>query len=170
MRKLTLALMVTAVAGLVTTIAPAASAEPSTGVPKVLHSFGYKNLLLGMSKEQAEATGLITHFASGRGCDFYTLVASEGDRQQNTIVAVTQGKGLSRIDATVPMKTPRGIGEGSSIDAMKSAYPNATADPEHDWIYDAEAPFNPGARYTFSTTSFGDRVFRMQLRTDYNIC
>ncbi|TWP49248.1 hypothetical protein FKR81_24330 [Lentzea tibetensis] len=171
MRKLTLALMATAVAGLVATTAPIASAdEPSTGAPQLLHSFGYKNLLLGMSGEQAVATGLLNQpSASDDECAVYTLKQSEGARDPMTVVFVSKENGVEKINGTYPMKTTRGIGKGSTFDELLTAYPNATQNPQHSWKQDAPAPLNPRAHYEFDASK-QHGVWQIHLSLNETVC
>ncbi|TWP49247.1 hypothetical protein FKR81_24325 [Lentzea tibetensis] len=153
-------------AGLVATIAPAASAAPADVevFPKVLHSFGYENLLLGMNAQQAEETGLLRHVGSFFTCEYYELVPSEGPRQPNTTVTVQKDHGVVLINSTTEMTTTRGIHEGSTLDEVRKAYPDARPHHVFPWIWVADAPLNHDAQYKFNVSN--NVVDRVQLQDD----
>lgn len=167
MRKYVLA-MAAALAAFVALVVPA-SAAPAVQDVKLLHSFGYKNLLLGMSAKQAEATGLIKHSFTFGSCDYYEFVASEGEREANVLVGIHQTGGVQHIDATHPMKTLRGIGYGSTRAQLVAAYPNLVRDPNNQTLEITDAPLNPEARFGFAV-GFDDTVGWMILSKKNALC
>lgn len=169
MRKYVLAILA-AFAALATLVVPA-SAAPAQQDLKILHSFGYKNLLLGMKPKQAEATGLLTNgYTSGNGWHFYEFARSEGDRKPNVTVYVHDTCGVQWIDSTDLMKTTSGIGIGSTRTALVAAYPNARPDPVGQFDLVVDAPFNPGFEFAFAMNLDTNEVTWMTLRKQGPFC
>ncbi|WP_285638795.1 hypothetical protein [Lentzea sp. NBRC 102530] len=171
MRKYVLAILA-AFAALISVAVPSSAAPVQAQDLKILHSFGYKHLLLGMKPAQAEATGLLTDkdTSGGQGWAFYQFVASEGDRGPNTWVAAHETCGVQMIIATYAMKTPRGIGVGSSRADLVRAYPSAHADPTGKYDVLVDAPLNPGFQYAFVIDYDTDEVTWMSLEKKGGFC
>lgn len=115
---------------------------------------GYGALRLGMTAEQADATGVIDSWdrADGPACSSANLKGAPAD--QGT-VTVSPRVGVAAIDAHGDLRTPEGIRIGSTRSAMRRAYP--------DWklVYEpgqgadgrgiAEVPGNSEAYYRIVT-------------------
>jgi hypothetical protein len=98
---------------------------------------GYGALKLGMTLEEAKATGLA-------GTDFH--VVRDGQCTYNDRITVTAGGGVERIVLPKDARTSAGIAAGSTLADVKKAYPNATED---GLGYFAEIPGD--ARFLFET-------------------
>jgi hypothetical protein len=127
------------------------SAEAAT--PRILGSFGYQGLKLGMSEPAAEATGLLTDREAGTKCDFYYFVPSEGSMPRSSGVFVSKTAGVVVIGATSKMRTPQEAWSGMSLADLRDAYPDLVQDSQQDWLYRAPAPGNPAADYLFVVTN-----------------
>jgi hypothetical protein len=110
--------------------APAATASASEAAPKteslpeVLGPTGLGALKLGMSPDDAYATGLITKPSGGTGCDLKAgLVGSAATEG----VWFTSDSRLSAIPAYGDIATPEGVHLGSTVDKLTAAYPAYTA-------------------------------------------
>jgi hypothetical protein len=98
-----------------------ASAVPKTeSLPEVLGPTGLGALKLGMSPDDAYATGLITKPSGGTGCDLKAgLVGSAATEG----VWFTSDNRLSAIPAYGDIATPEGVHLGSTVDKLRAAYP-----------------------------------------------
>ena len=109
---------------------PAASTRPVT---PLLGPNGLGELQLGMSRAEAEATGLITGY---RVEDFTGNCGVSKIRGTDATVYFTPGLGLSSIAAYGSVRTPRGIRLGSTVAAVRKAYPDwdfAIGDEKNGW-------------------------------------
>ncbi|ROO85655.1 hypothetical protein EDD29_3201 [Actinocorallia herbida] len=132
--------------------APAASAAAA---PK-LTSYGYGKLKIGQTKAKALKTGLIKLTGNaGSGCT--TFVFKKKPKAASGYLSNKYG--VIAIFAAKSMKTPKGIGLGSTKSAVKKAYPKLTQGPN---VYSAPAPGNKTAEYLFL---FGpdNKVYEMGL-------
>ncbi|GLZ35747.1 hypothetical protein Lesp02_79340 [Lentzea sp. NBRC 105346] len=154
------------------TVGLVAAAPASADVPQVMHSFGYKHLLLGMSPRQVWMTGLITmSMIVDEECAYFTLKESEGPSAPNTFIGLSRTTGeVTVIDATTPTRTPRDIGKGSTLDELQAAYPDAQQDVAHPTRWIADAPENPAAQYVFTVSTFTGEVGAYWLESDDNTC
>jgi hypothetical protein len=123
----------------------------------VLGPAGFGELKLGMTRQQAEATGLIAPFqdqtvsgaCSGRS-QLRGAPAEEG------VVFHHEQLGVAVIVAYADVKTPEGIGIGSSADDVFRAYPDwkSFSDPgERTGRGGAKVPGNAKASYLISITN-----------------
>jgi hypothetical protein len=111
-----------------TSTPPAAPPEITSAKPKpsppasydVLHPRNYGPLVLGMSGDQALATGLLgaVEATEGDSCTRYT-----GTFGGNVLVSAKYG--VVRVSVTAPVVTPRGIHLGSTVAEVRAAYPQA---------------------------------------------
>ncbi|MFC3985800.1 hypothetical protein [Streptosporangium jomthongense] len=115
-----------------------------------LGPYGYGAVKLGMTVTQAKKTGGVVKKLSGDGgCsgwdlkDFPTPKDSVG-------VFISPKVGLAAIFAAKGMRTPEGVGIGSTAKQMKTAYPHIRKDV-HDF-YVITVPGNKKAYYTFGVT------------------
>lgn len=83
---------------------------------------GWDRLTLGMSFEEAKATGLIAADAAApAGCTSYTLTS--GTDQVNTVDISESG--LERFTASGG-RSPEGMGNGSTLEELQKAYPSGS--------------------------------------------
>lgn len=114
----------------VSSSAPAHKPSKAPKKPTVLTPAGLGALKLRMTRKEAEATGMITGYKVedfGYRCGIAHL------RGSGATVYFTPGLGLSSIAASDGVRTPEGIRLGSTVAAVKKAYPDwreVTADSE----------------------------------------
>ncbi|WP_073482429.1 hypothetical protein [Streptoalloteichus hindustanus] len=158
--------LLAAVLGVALAGAPALAAGPSAAPaaqPRILGPDGYKTLKLGMSEQDAVATGLLENKRPfGDTCVIYSIVRSEGTHPNRSGVIISPKFGVWSIPATSKMRTPQEIWQGSRFSDVQDAYPDLTRHPQFDYIYTAGVPGNPKAEYDF-TFPDGPLVFEMGL-------
>ena len=103
------------------TTAKPAPTPSETPAPSVLGPNGLGALRLGMTVEQAEATGLIVAFPGGTGSGCTQTHLRAGPEAN---VYYTKSLGIEIIDAYAGIRTPEGIRIGSSLAAVRAAYPD----------------------------------------------
>jgi hypothetical protein len=97
------------------------TSPPATKDPNVLGPTGFGALKLGMTREQAIATGLVDTFPAGEGCASTRLKAAPKGEGH---VTYNSERGVVAIDAyNSAMHTPEGIHVGSSRDDLLLKYP-----------------------------------------------
>ncbi len=119
---------------------------------------GYKSLELGMSEEEALATGLITDRQQVGDCTWFSLKKSEGEQNPGSGVVVSPDRGVVSIPGTQSLNTPEGItmgsvnnDKGSTTEQIENAYDVYTVDKTGPVpIYTAPAPGNSEAHYIFA--------------------
>lgn len=116
---------------------------PSTS--KVIGPTGWGRLRLGMSEADAIATGEfdLSEGVSGSPCHRYWLAGHGGP------VDISPTYGVARIPAKSGVRTPEGIGAGSTDDEVLAAYPDATT---ANYVITAPVPGNAKAVYVFNTS------------------
>ncbi|MER6947083.1 hypothetical protein ABT294_23900 [Nonomuraea sp. NPDC000554] len=145
--------LVTALAGglALAGVAPAANAAPTASAAQqmTIGPFGYGPLKLGMPLAQAKATGKIVRktINARTTCSAWDLKEQkyDGDRAG---VFISKTQGVVTISAPSNVKTPQGIGRGSTPAQLKAAYPNL----KQSRLYGtpiAAVPGNPKAIYVF---------------------
>ena len=166
------------ISGFGSTAARSHAAAPATGFPEsseqpVLGPAGYKALKLGMSENQAVATGLIGGRQMIGRCAWYDLVPGEGPQNPGNGVVISPGRGVVSIPGTERSHTPEGIvmgsvnnSRGSTFDEVKRAYPNLAHQPgDPDFIFQTPVAANPGVHYGFAMGS-DDKVKDMNLTSN----
>ncbi|WP_436493547.1 hypothetical protein [Actinokineospora sp. HUAS TT18] len=142
------------------TAAPPGSGAPSSAVPApLLGPDGFGGLKLGMSRDQALATKLITDVPASTSCAVHKLKAGD------TGVFISARLGLAAIAYPAGARTPEGIGAGATLPAVKRAYPKLDAIPSG---YFADVPGNPAARYVLFVD--GDKVKAVDLELKAQDC
>jgi hypothetical protein len=100
-----------------------ATPEPDSAAP-VLGPDGLGSLKLGMSRDEAEATGLVGPFRNEPNSDqCLWRSALTGAPADEGVVLHSETLGVATIDAYPGVRTPEGITFGSSLAAVRSAYP-----------------------------------------------
>ncbi|MEV4570402.1 hypothetical protein AB0K12_42180 [Nonomuraea sp. NPDC049419] len=132
-----------------------------------LGPYGYGTVKLGMSAAKARATGkiVIKRRAGAFGCAGYDLRASPTGRN-NVGVYVSKRVGVAVILARKGMRTPRGIGLGSTMMQVKRAYPGLRTAPSGFRF--VTVPGNPRAYYAFLQSK--GKVRQLVLALDRQDC
>ena len=179
-RTLTSVLTAAGIASLV--LAPAAAQAdtgaadeitPDAATENTLGPDGYKSLELGMSEDDAIATGMLTDRQEIGECTWFYLDPAEGEQNPGAGVVISPTHGVVSIPGTQSTQTPEGItmgsvnnDEGSTTEQIEDGYDkyffNDTATTE---IYTAPAPGNLEAHYIFAIGE-DDRVKDMGLTAD----
>ncbi|MEV0388528.1 hypothetical protein [Nonomuraea sp. NPDC050643] len=128
-------------------VVPAANAAPAAQ-KRTLGPFGYGGIRLGMSEAKARATGLIVRktINAPTKCSAYDLKAQRygGDRAG---LFISKKQGVVTISAPSSVKTPQGIGRGSTPAQLRAAYPKLKRNTLYGTF--ATVPGNPKASYVF---------------------
>ncbi|SDK95847.1 hypothetical protein [Nonomuraea jiangxiensis] len=113
-----------------------------------LGPYGYGKIRLGMSAKQARATGkVVLKLAAQEGsCSGWDLRAHPTGKNSVGLY-ISKRRGVAVIFAPKGVKTPAGIGIGSTMKQVKRAYPKVST--PRDGIPSASVPGNPKARYFF---------------------
>lgn len=114
--------------------------KPQTRSSGVLGPDGYGALKIGMSFDDALATGLLVTSAKPPvGCGTYDLAEGTGAVDS---VRISEKAGVNQIWAT-GASTPEGIGVGSTEEAVKKTYPSAAQNQYGQYV----VPSAPGVTY-----------------------
>ncbi|PXY34894.1 hypothetical protein [Prauserella endophytica] len=136
----------------------AASTSASVYIDRpMLRPDGYRQLTLGMSYQEAAATGLLgpaesTTPPAENACATYAV--TDGTNAIDD-VTISRANGIVRFRAA-DAATPQGIGAGSSLDQLRSAYSDLAVESNG---YSASA--SAGARYSFVVAT--ETVTELQL-------
>lgn len=150
-----------------TTTPPPAQPLPPAD-PMAFGPSGFDGLTLGMTAEQAEATGVITPNAApvlASGCKGYNYTGMPRPAYEYSVI-ISDKYGVVRIAALGNGVTPEGIFLGVTEEKVRSTYPAATGTPGAEW--DAGVPGNPQARYRFLVDS--GKVWQMRLELAEQDC
>ncbi|OXM74349.1 MULTISPECIES: hypothetical protein [Amycolatopsis] len=122
-----------------------ASARPEPATTAVLGPTGYRQLRLGMSFDEAKATGMLADADTApTECIGYRLI--EGMANIAT-VTISPADGVVVFAAT-GARTPENVGIGSTVAELRNAYPDLTAGAGN-----YRAATGSGANYTFYVDS-----------------
>ncbi|MGC5012415.1 hypothetical protein ACLQ2R_16750 [Streptosporangium sp. DT93] len=138
------ALVIAIPTGAVAAAQTPAAATATTAAPGTFGPYGYGGVRLGMTATRAKATGKIVLKERGY-CSTWTYKAHRGARDAGGIF-ISKKRGVAVIFASAGVRTPRGIGLGSTLRQIKKAYP---AVKERESGYYATVPGNPKAYYYF---------------------
>lgn len=136
----------------------AGETEPDAASEKTLGPDGYESLDLGMSEDEAVATGLLTDRQEIGDCTWFYLDPAEGEQNPGAGVVISPTHGVVSIPGTQSGQTPEGItmgsvhnDEGSTTEQIEDSYDKYTVDKTGPTpIYTAPAPGNPDAHYIFA--------------------
>ncbi|MBB3094020.1 hypothetical protein FHR83_001669 [Actinoplanes campanulatus] len=150
-----------------------ASPKPSqtSAAPLVLGPRGLGKLRLGMTVEEAQATGMITGYRVEEylhNCGYAKIEAGNGT---GSVQFTPNGLGLSNIHAYGGISTPEGIRLGSTYTAVKKAYPDfvfVIDDRATEGNGIADTPGNSKAHY--SITIDDGEVTALELGADGQLC
>ncbi|MBB4675079.1 hypothetical protein [Crossiella cryophila] len=152
---------------------PSSSSKPptSTTTPKTFGTAqigptGYGALRLGMTKEQAEATGLIKPNAkaeSDSGCLGYDYAGKAKPAGFYTVV-ISKTKGVVRIHGRGDERTPEGIGVGAPVSDFDKVYTDSGT--THGAVGErvVAAPGNAAANYWFIMRNNAVSEIRLELK------
>ncbi|MEV6286658.1 hypothetical protein [Kribbella sp. NPDC051770] len=142
-----------------------AAATP-TPTASTLGPDGYGKLKLGMTVDQAKATGELGTKKSGDNCEGYDLKSHPTDA--DTVgVYFSKAHGLVVIFAKDTMATPEGIKLGSTVDQLKTAYPKAATSENGITV---DVPGSTTAYYTAGTTEDTKSIAELGLSTKNQDC
>ncbi|GIH77026.1 hypothetical protein [Planobispora longispora] len=158
-RRLSRPALVAALAGgmLLTGGVPAAEAAPADGKRK-LGAFGHRGVKLGMSVEQARATGKLVRTGNWANCSEWEFRTGPRHRGGPDVL-ISRRHGVAVIIVGEGVKTSRGIGIGSTRRQLRRAYPDLETAGSGFPI--AAVPRNPNAHYYFLLS--GRKVSQMAL-------
>ncbi|HUQ54389.1 hypothetical protein [Lentzea sp.] len=144
---------------------PPKSNTPSTATSPSKESapgvFG--KLALGMSEEDALKTGSLTTPGAdtGQGCKPYATVSNPDP----AAVLVSAAKGIVRIKLPDTAKTSKGIGAGSKVTDLKSAYPSAAVNGSELVVQMTATP-----KWAYVFENDGSTVTAVRMRLADNDC
>lgn len=130
----------------------------------VIGPSGYRELHLGMTAVQAEATGLIVANAqpvSGAGCLGYDYAGSPNEANHYSVL-ISPTLGVVRVDGRAGAVTPEGARIGTSESELKRLYPTRSGShgAAGEWV--AAIPANADARYWFIVQSGSVAEIRLE--------
>ncbi|MDX8032198.1 hypothetical protein SK803_18420 [Lentzea sp. BCCO 10_0856] len=125
----------------------------------------YGSLALGMPEAEALATGSLVEPSSpadpeGR-CKAY---ATKSVPDTNAVI-ISPAKGIVRITLASYAKTPKNVGAGSTVDAVKAAYANATQSGS-----DVIVPMAATPKWSYVFENDGATVTTVRMRLADNDC
>ncbi|WP_188192310.1 hypothetical protein [Nonomuraea sp. SYSU D8015] len=144
----------------------AGGALVATGTPALaqpaLGPYGYGVIKLGMSLKKARGTGKIVRKGVGGPCSGWDLKQYPTGRGSVGLY-ISKKRGVAVIFAQKGMKTPEGVGLGSTMKQVRRAYPRLKTHPS-EFPY-VSVPRNPKAYYAFITEKGAVRQLVLALDT-----
>jgi len=157
---------------------PAAKAIHTAPADLTIHPNHIGPLKIGMSLAAAKATGLIVVNAGQGNAGPDTCVSAHWKGRSSRVWMVFNGKyGLRALDSFGNQKTPEGIKPGSTLAAVRRAYPHLTWRTDGDETPDArrtagdalaDAVKGDGAHYRINIQK--SKVTDVQLESDRDGC
>ncbi|MFF3671794.1 hypothetical protein [Microtetraspora malaysiensis] len=145
-------------AGLALTGVTAANAASAATAGGTFGPFGYGGVQLGMTLKQAEATNKIVKTPyRGYTCSGWALKAHPPGRDSVGLY-ISKKLGVAAIFAPKGVKTPEGIGIGSTMKQVRKAYPQLDTTGNYPV---AAVPGNPKAMFAFLSNH--GKVYEMSL-------
>lgn len=165
-----------------TSVSKAPTAAKSTSVasssatpqPAVLGPDGFRALKLGMTRIQAIQTGEITiaklpATALAPGCIGFDLTANRKPNPNRVDGYISAKYGVVAVWAPAGVRTPQGIGVGSTLTEVKQAYPSIDVTKTLDGGPTVRPPGNPQAVYQLPYGA-GDKVTSLSLISQSQDC
>lgn len=145
------------------TVTATSQPPPATQTGPVVGPDGFSAIKLGMSYDEAAATGeLVGKRQLGMSCEVYRTTA-----HPNVLVTIVAEYGVVKFTLPQGVRNPEGIGVGSSVEDFYAAYPKAT----RDWRSVGEVPGNPRAGYYMATSvDRPDVISSLALVLDGQLC
>lgn len=148
------------------------SASSAAPVAVTLGPAGYGELKLGMTPEQAQATGLISEPAgsAGTACGRYAYLKGAASNGTEGRLFFSKRLGLAAIYGYAGISTPEGVGVGASYGQLHAAYPEwkPVDGGEHDGRGLVAVPGNPAAVYRIEV--YGGRVVQVAVQAKDQDC
>ncbi|WP_250904767.1 hypothetical protein [Nonomuraea sp. NEAU-A123] len=138
-RLVAAALAATSAALVIASPAGATAAAPGTFGP-----YGYGGVKLGMTAKQAKATGKVVLKMRGY-CAGWDYKAHRNPSDEVGLY-ISKKRGVAVIFGWRGVRTPKGVGVGSTLSQVKKAYPSVKKEESG---YYATVPGNPKAYYYF---------------------
>jgi hypothetical protein len=151
-----------------------ATTLPTKPAEIFLGPFGYGRLKLRQPEAQAKATGLATDWTgSGPGCSVHAYLVGSPTMDELSIqgrIFVSSTYGVVAIYAYPGIKTPKGIGLGSTYAQLHQAYPavNIFVGDNNNGRGSAPVPGNAHASYRIIMNS--GKVSELSLDSDKQDC
>ncbi|MEU7900328.1 hypothetical protein AB0B45_46785 [Nonomuraea sp. NPDC049152] len=146
-------------------LAPAALAEPARRAQDALGPYGLGGVQLGMSAKDATATGKVVQKTRAGACSGWDLKAHPSGRD-GVGMWISKKLGVAMIFAPEGVKTPQGIGLGSTQKQLNKAYPKLKRAASGFPI--AKVPGNPKAYYYFLLSK--NKIYEMGLALSNQDC
>jgi hypothetical protein len=147
--------------------APMTTTTAPTG-PLVLGPTGVGPLLLGMSLDDANATGLVDHIAAPTQACSEGLLKGEHTKPDEGALFMSAHLGVAAIYAYGDVATPEGIKLGSTYDQVHAAYPSwrgIDGEQGHGLI---AVPNNSNANYRIDIS--GGQVVELDIQLEEQDC
>lgn len=125
----------------------------------------YGSLALGMSEAEALTTGSLVEPGGPAEPDGRCKAYATRSVPDSNAVIISPVKGIVRITLASYAKTPKNVGAGSTVDAVKAAYANATQSGSNVVVPMAATP-----KWSYIFESDGSTVTAVRMRLADNDC